>query len=206
MNELMETNVKHFTGRYDALDRWLSYWYQSELVRRTEAQEVIEIGCGNKTVSNLLKRNGIKVLTVDNDPSLGPDQIGDVLTLPLPNEAARTILCAEVLEHLPFEDFPRALAELRRVAKEFVVLSLPHWGISFRLSFKLPLIRPIDLFLKIPWPRRHVWNGEHYWEIGKTGFPVRRIRKEITKAGFRIEFEKIYPDNPAHHYFLLKKI
>jgi hypothetical protein len=51
------------------------------------------------------------------------------------------VLAAEVLEHIPYEEFPKALSELRRVSKRFVVLSLPHAGYVFAVGFKFPLLR-----------------------------------------------------------------
>lgn len=196
---------QHYLYRYDAKDRWLAYWYQASLVMRTAPQQIVEIGGGNNTARRLLERAGIKVITVDIDPALHPDVVGSADALPLPANSADTVLCAEVLEHLPFQRFPIALAELHRVTKKAVVLSLPHWGVSLRFCCKIPLLRERDWFAKIPWPRRHVWNGEHYWEIGKSGYSSRHIRSHIRDAGFIIIFERVYADNPAHHFYVLEK-
>ncbi|MBP9748621.1 class I SAM-dependent methyltransferase [Patescibacteria group bacterium] len=196
---------EHYSRKYDAKDRWLAYWYQASLVLRTAPKNVIEIGGGNNTVRQMLQRAHIFMQTVDIDPALQPDMVGSADAIPLPEDAADTVLCAEVLEHLPFDRFPVALAELHRVAKKAVVLSLPHWGVTLRLCFKIPFLRECDFFWKIPWPRRHIWNGEHYWEIGKTGFSPRRIRGSILAAGFTIAEERVFPDDPAHRFYLLGK-
>jgi SAM-dependent methyltransferase len=51
---------------------------------------------------------------------------GSVVALPFPDKSFDVVGCFEVLEHLP-DDLPRqALAELHRVAKRAVVLSVPH--------------------------------------------------------------------------------
>jgi SAM-dependent methyltransferase len=195
--------TSHYQRRYDAKDRWLAYWYQASLVCKSAPKDVVEVGGGNNTVRRLLERAGIAVTTVDIDPALHPDIIGSADALPLPDNAADTVLCAEVLEHLPFERFATALAELRRVARKTVVLSLPHWGVTLRFCFKIPFFPECDFLWKIPWPRRHVWNGEHYWEIGKTGFSPRRIRRAILATGFTIVTERVFPDDPAHRFYLL---
>lgn len=194
---------EHYGRRYDAKDRWLAYWYQADFVSKTAASHILEVGSGNKTVRRMLEARGMRVTTIDIDPALAPDVVGSVDALPFPDGSFDAVLCAEVLEHLPFDRFSLSLAELRRVSRGPVVLSLPHWGVTLRLCLKIPFLRERDFLWKIPWPRRHVWNGEHYWEIGKTGFHPRRIRTCIERAGFTIREDRVFPDNPAHHFYLL---
>jgi ubiquinone/menaquinone biosynthesis C-methylase UbiE len=51
---------------------------------------------------------------------------GSVVDLPFPDRSFDVVGCFEVLEHLP-DDLPRkALSELGRVARQAVVLSVPH--------------------------------------------------------------------------------
>jgi ubiquinone/menaquinone biosynthesis C-methylase UbiE len=51
---------------------------------------------------------------------------GSVVELPFPDRSFDVVGCFEVLEHLP-DDLPRrALSELARVARQAVVLSVPH--------------------------------------------------------------------------------
>lgn len=201
----MKPQVKpdHYGRRYDAKDRWLGYWYQADMTIRTKPESVLEVGAGNQAVSALLKRQGIAVTTVDIDPDLKPDIVASVTVLPVPSASFDTVLCAEVLEHLPFDQFALALVELKRVARKFVVLSLPHWGITLRLCFKLPLFPLVDVMFKIPWFRRHHFDGQHYWEIGKAGYPTARIRQIIKDVGFTIADDRVHPDDPAHHFFML---
>ena len=40
---------------------------------------------------------------------------GSVLNIPLPDDIAQVLFCMEVLDHLPASDFPKAVAELKRV-------------------------------------------------------------------------------------------
>jgi len=49
------------------------------------------------------------------------------------------------------------------------------------------------------------FNGEHYWEIGKAGYPLNRIINEIQRAGFKIEETYRIFENPYHRFFILKK-
>jgi hypothetical protein len=164
----------------------------------------LEIGVGNKTVSNYLKNQGIEVTTVDIDPSLEPDRVGSVTNLRKFFEEGSfdTLLCAEVLEHLPFDCFEVALKEMKYVAKNFVVLSLPYFGIEFMFRFKVPLVKEKKLLFKIPFYREHRFDGEHYWEIGKKGYSIKFILKILSKL-FVINRYYYIADNPYHMIFAL---
>ena len=51
---------------------------------------------------------------------------GSVVDLPFPDRSFDVVGCFEVLEHLPGDLPRRALSELARVARQAVVLSVPH--------------------------------------------------------------------------------
>lgn len=191
---------------YDTKDRWASYWHQMRAVTGYGPKQMLEIGPGNKTVSEALKKQGIEVVTADIAEDLRPDVAASVTDLPFPDDSFDGVLAAEVLEHLPFDDFPRAISEIRRVARRFAVISLPHAGYVFSCQFKVPLIRQREYVWKLPffW-KQHVFNGEHYWELGKRGYPVSRIKKMMTAQGFAMRDACIYADDPAHYFFVLEK-
>jgi ubiquinone/menaquinone biosynthesis C-methylase UbiE len=52
--------------------------------------------------------------------------VGSVVDLPFPDRSFDVVGCFEVLEHLPGELPRRAMAELARVTRHAVVLSVPH--------------------------------------------------------------------------------
>jgi len=167
---------------------------------------VLEVGIGNGIVCDALGNLGFSVTTLDIDPALRPTVVGSVTKMPFPAASFDFLLVAEVLEHLPFEDFSRALSEIHRVTARYAYVTLPHAGAVFLDVCELPLLPHLQLFFKLPffWSR-HVFNGEHYWELGKRGYSVRRIRREILRAGFHIVKSGIYSQDPAHYYFLLTK-
>ena len=51
--------------------------------------------------------------------------VGDALALPFPDRSFDTVLLPDILEHLAFDDVPRAVAEARRVSRRFVLITLP---------------------------------------------------------------------------------
>ncbi|MDO8264934.1 MAG: methyltransferase domain-containing protein [Candidatus Parcubacteria bacterium] len=202
----MNHNINKFKDRgYDSENRWISYWHQINEVIDLNPENVLEVGIGNKTASNYLKNLGIEVTTLDADEELGPDIVSDVLEIPLKDDSFDVVLCAEVLEHLDFEKFEPALKELKRVAKKYLILSLPHFGPAVKLSFKFPFIREKKFAFKLFLPLDHKFNGDHYWEIGKRGYPESRIKKIITD-NFKIRKDFIPFENQYHHFFILEKI
>ncbi len=194
------------SAKYVTKDRWLNYWYQLEWVRRCAPTTVLEIGKGNGLMQDVLQRFGMKVETVDIDPALEPTFVATVTDIPVESNTYDLVLCAEVLEHIPFEDVPKALLELGRVSKRWVLITVPHSGYVFSGILKLPLLPWTYLGWKLPhfW-KRHTFQGEHYWELGKRGWSRRRLKRALVAAGFTIRRSLIPTDDPAHAFYLCEK-
>jgi len=105
---------QYFTINYCTKERFLSYWYQINEVFKLHPSNVVEIGVGNKFVSDCLKRADINVLTVDIDPNLKPDYVCSVTDLSKIKTKFDVVLCAQVLEHLPFYEFEKSLSEIKK--------------------------------------------------------------------------------------------
>lgn len=125
--------------------------------------------------------------------------------IPLPDQSRDVLLCAEILEHLPFDQFEPALREIARVCRIGVVLSLPHYGPYLKFGFKVSFLRERKWIWKLPWPRKHIRNPAigHEWEIGKRGTRAGKIRR-ILEAIFHIEREYILWENHYHHFYVLR--
>mgnify|MGYP001599184412 CR=1 FL=1 len=197
--------IDYFSPNYDDQKRWISYWYQIKEILEFNPKKVLIIGKGNGLVSEYLKLVGIKVVILDIDETLSPDVISSVLKIPFVENEFDTVLCAQVLEHLPYSEFNKALSEIERVAKVGAVISLPHFGPAIRFFLKIPFLPEWRFILKLPYPIKHQFKGEHYWEIGKRGYLLRRIRNDIKKSGFTIKNDYLVFENPLHHFFILKK-
>jgi len=200
-------NKHYFNLKYDTKSRWISYWHQIDEVIGCNPRNVLEIGVGNKTVSDYLRKIGINVTTFDFDKKLQPDIVGDIRKLPFKSNSYNVILCAEVLEHLPFGDFQSTLKELYRVTSNNVILTLPHFSITnIYVGVKfIPFISKKEFSLKVDIPLKHKFLGEHYWEIGKKGYSLQKIEKRISETGFKI-LKSYYPkENLKHQFFKLRK-
>jgi SAM-dependent methyltransferase len=195
----------YFRKEYDTKGRFISYWHQINEIILLEPNSMLEVGIGNGLVTNYLKRRDIDLTTLDIDGRLNPDHVGTVLDMPFADKSFEVVVCYELLEHLPYKDVHKALAEIHRVSSKYAVLSLPDSTRAYRLDIQIPKIG--ELKRLIPLPRlkapKHRFDGEHYWEIGKTGYPLRKIMREMRSAGFEIKRTYRVFEHSFHRFFVL---
>ena len=193
--------------KYCQVERFGSYWHQLNEVLSVQPSSVLEIGVGDRVFANYLKNNTtINYTSADIAEDLNPDVVTSIDKLDFPDSSFDVTCAFEVLEHLPFEKFEQALRELNRVSRNYVIMSLPHWGRHFSIDIRLPLFKRLRWQRKINLlPIPHAFNGQHYWEIGKRGYPLSIIRHAIKNSGFTIEKDFIAFESPYHHFFVLKK-
>lgn len=200
-----QVDIRHYHDEYDSVERFASYYKQVEYLLGCGATKILEIGVGNGLVSDYLKKKGLNVVTTDIDIGLEPQVTSALPHLPFSEDSFDAVLCAQVLEHLPFEKLDEALTELARVAKRFVIISAPNssWylKIMIKLSNKIPALKlfiPIRRFIGY----KHEFDGQHYWELGRKGTSVTIFRRKLRNY-FEICNEERVFENPYHHFFLL---
>ncbi len=202
---------------YDHKARWIHYFNQiravaHEIARHEEAGRasfsVLEVGPSHGLVTGYLKKFGVAIKTLDVKPEYAPDFVGSVLAIPAADNSFEMSIACEVLEHLPFEDFPKALAELRRVTRRTLFMSMPDARRTlFGGVLKFPFMKEIAWAVRFPALRRlpPAPPGAHQWEIGMRGYPVARVLREIRRAKFRVRNHYVRHDTPRNHYFVLDK-
>ena len=196
----------YFNPSYDSKERFISYWHQINELIQLRPSSILEIGIGNGFVSNYLRQRGYAVITLDIEPRLGPDVVGSVVNIPFADRSFDVVACFEVLEHLPYKQFTTSLREIHRVSKKYAVLSLPDATLVYRLYILVPKIGELRKLIRLPRLKTptHVFDGQHYWEIGKAGYNIQRVMKDIEKAGFTlIKTYRIF-EVPYHRFFVLK--
>lgn len=205
MNYQPQVNRSNYEfGRYTFEDRFVSYYWQLKETLALKPSSMLEVGVGDRVFGNFIKSNtDISYISVDVAEDLHPDIVGSVLELPFASKSFDIACAFEVLEHLPFKEFDRALAELARVARTHVVISLPHFGPMLSFSLKIPFFPQIRVAFKIPFPKAHAFNGQHYWEIGKREYPSSLIRKKLSAYG-EVVRDFVPFGSPYHHFFVLK--
>ena len=205
MSHAPQVDKSHY--RFDAYafeGRFVSYFWQLKEVLALAPSTVLEVGVGDGVFGSFIKKNiAVSYTSVDIAEDLHPDVVGSVLKLPFADKSFDVACAFEVLEHLPFEQFDKAVAELCRVARTHIILSLPHFGPMLSFSLKIPFMPLLRLAIKLPFPKKHGFNGEHYWEIGKSGYPVSRIREALSRHG-SIERDFIPFNSEYHHFFVLE--
>lgn len=206
----MEKNKKK-KFKDDDLFQFLSFFYQQKTIKDLDKKNILEIGIGNKFLTNYLKSDDIKITTCDIDKDLNPDYVADIRKLPFKDNSFDLVVAFEVLEHLPFADFEIALKEIKRVSQEYVAISLPYSSVFFSLTAIFPFIRTIfkkryfNFFIKIPqFFRPNRYDGQHYWEMGRVKTSKNKIKKILRKY-FEIK-KQFQPFLNFYHYFFILKI
>lgn len=139
MNEREVTNKEddYSFEIYMSDGRWSSYYRQIDEIKKIEINEerglnVLVIGVGDGVVPLLIKLFcNCTITTYDYDKELSPDITGDILELSKhTKEPYDIILCCQVLEHIPYPEFGKALAEIEVCLKENgrCIMSLPDSG------------------------------------------------------------------------------
>jgi len=203
---MIQVDKRHYDfSKYSHLGRWGSYFYQLKIVLSFNPSSVLEIGVGDKVFGSFIKNNtNVSYTSLDIAEDLNPDILANVTATGLPSNSYDVVCAFEVLEHIPFEDFTKALSELVRVSRRKVVISVPHFGPPVQFLFKIPFIPYIQFSFKIPFLKKHSFNGEHYWEIGKKDFKLSRIIEHIEKCGV-LEKHFVPFENQYHHFFIINK-
>jgi ubiquinone/menaquinone biosynthesis C-methylase UbiE len=203
---MKQVNASHYSSAaYVSKARFASYWRQVSEVLKLDPRRVLEIGPGPGIVTHILRKAGLEVTTVDYANDVGADVVASVLDLPFGDRAFDVVLCSQVLEHLAYSQFQKALREICRVTDTSAIISLPNSGKYVRYSLYVPIIGNIRFGVNVQAiPRLHVFDGQHHWEIGKAGFPLRKVRAAI-KAVFPSVADDRFWDNPYHHFFVCRK-
>lgn len=188
------TNYAKFQTRNPVVRRLIDRFYRrlGAIVEPLDAESVLDAGCGEgETLARLAGMLPDRVAAVDVSQEAVDftarrhpyAEVGreSIYELPFPDDAFDLVLCLEVLEHLDQPE--RGLAELARVARRDVVLSVPHepwfrlgsllrgnyvadlgnhpehvnrWGAAGLRAFLEPRATPVAQISSFPWLIAHV--------------------------------------------------
>ncbi len=201
--EHRNSQIGYYSHKYDGLGRFCSYWHQINEIITLDPENVLEIGIGNGLVCKYLKERDVNITTLDIKENVKPDVVGTVLDMPFKDNCFDVVACYEVLEHLPYDQFCTALSEIRRVAKSYVILSIPDARKVLGVTVDSVVSRYHEIIIPLLGVRKK--DKYHKWEIGRKGYSLRKILRSIEKAKFEVKKHYRARGNPYHRFFVLKK-
>ncbi|MDP7115612.1 MAG: class I SAM-dependent methyltransferase [Candidatus Woesearchaeota archaeon] len=119
--------------------------YRWNWVKKTinkNSKSILDIGCYDLFFSNNLKKMGYEVTSVDLEPRKKEIQKQSIENLTYKDNSFDITLCLEVLEHT--KDPVKAISELKRVAKNQLIISVPYEPF-------------FTLFRFLTWEKTHLW-------------------------------------------------
>lgn len=179
-------------------------WHQLDVLLKLNPNRTLEVGPGPGVFKATANALGANIETLDIDPELNPDHVASVFDMPFEDGVFDVVCAFQVLEHLPYEKSLEAFREMSRVAGKAIIISLPDAKILWPISLYVPKVGVIKF--SIPRPKfrakKHSFDGEHYWEINKHGYPLEKITKEFTADEWVLKETFRVHENPYHRFFI----
>lgn len=195
--QLRSTKLEKY---YRQPELWEMSRYEGNIAQRQRAtliagmidpdtESVLDVGCGNGFVTRKIKANRV----IGLDPSSealslfeGYKLIGVADALPFSDSSFETVVCCEVIEHLPGQVFNKAIMELARVANRQIII-----GVPYRQDLRLGMIKCKDCGCRyhVDLHCRSFYNAETIarlfptWDLEMTVLIGRRL--EIRSKIFR---------------------
>lgn len=190
---------------YMTKGRWASIWHQLHEVHKLAPRTVLEVGPGPGIFKAVALAFGIYVDTLDIDPDLKPDYVGSATAMPFPDGTYDAVCAFQMLEHFPYEVSLQAFRELVRVSRRNIIISLPDARIAWRFLAHVPLLGPRSFLINRPrlMAPVHEFDGEHYWEINKRGYPLSRVITDFSKEAELLLTYRV-SENPYHRFFVFQ--
>ena len=198
---------RYFSKEYFSLIQLASLSCQLNLIHKLNPKSVLEIGIGNGFVSSFLKRYGIEVTTCDINPNLEPDIICELQDLPRHvNKRFDLIVCCEVLEHMPWNDFSKNIQVLSEISdRQLISLPSGRWPLSLSGFLFIKKLIPISFAIDIPLLRKPC-SRSHFWEVNyKSYCSLRNIEYKMSQY-LNLVDSKRFALCPLQHYFITNSI
>jgi SAM-dependent methyltransferase len=204
-----QVNISHYSfSEYMDKKRWTSVWHQLDEIISAGPSSVLEIGPGVGLFKAAAAVYGLHVETFDIDPDLKPDHLGSVFEMAFGDGEFDAVCAFQMLEHLEYENVLRAVKEMGRVAKSHLILSVPEATKRYPLHVTVPKVGMVTL--QIPYPHlrpiANAFDGQHYWELGRRGYPVDRIATDFARVSqMKLERQYLVPEHPRHRFFVFRR-
>jgi SAM-dependent methyltransferase len=139
-NDILILEQSHYSskGYYEQNTLWGAQLDEREQARiegvlkliPPEVGSILDVGCGDGRITNRLAAKYPRVVGVDiSEEALQHVKAETVKalveSLPFKDRSFDLVLATELLEHLPKAIYHKAIAEMKRVAKEWILISVP---------------------------------------------------------------------------------
>ena len=184
------------------LSNWFRYYHIIKEVIALKPKKILEIGAGNEIVKNCLKDFTEDYKVMDINTKLEPDILSDLRKFKSElKEKFDCLICAEVLEHMPFNDLEKNLSNIYEYLKKGgrAIITIPHrrarMMVITPLSYQKAKIIELPSWLKSSFKsffkqimQKKVWIDPHHcWEIGDGKVKRKDVEEIMKKTGFEIE-------------------
>lgn len=168
----------------------------AELIPST-VTSLVDIGCGNGVFLSYLTENmpQIDLMGVDRSETAlkfvsTKKTLADINDLPFADLSFDCVSCLEVIEHLPVQIYWESLSELARIAKDYIIVSVPYNEKLEESHNQCPACKSIFNF-----------------ELHLRSFNEEAILKLFDDLGFKCIFEKkLNPSQIYKGHFVFRKI
>lgn len=174
---------------------------------------ILEIGFGAGVLKNVLNNFVKEYVTMDINPKLAPDIVSDLREFQSSLEGMfDCVICADVLEHMPFKDLEHNLRNIYRYLTKDgkALITIPHRRIEVMVvtpTYKTLLLtfpvwlRPYGFYSRFVKKKVSI-DSYHCWEIGDGTVGGGDIDMVLNKVGFRVDkFMKL----PYVDFWVLRK-
>lgn len=117
---------------------------------------ILDVGGGDDYLQKFIPE--AKVFVIDQTPMAGFDRVikGDAGALPFPDKSVDFAVCVDVIEHVPDQQRPQVVSELKRVSREGVIIASPFATEGVREAEEIA-----DRFYRTFLGRPNPWLIEH---------------------------------------------
>lgn len=94
-------------------------------------KSILDVGCGNGIMTNILNKNFEQVIGVDNSAEAlesveGKSILSNCDNIKVDDHSFDLVLSSEMIEHLPDDVLTRTIQEFERISKRYILVSVPN--------------------------------------------------------------------------------
>ena len=124
---------------FDRAEIWENYDPENSITRKTAIineyipdgiNTIIDIGCGNGIITNILNKEyditGVDLSPIALSYVKGKKLVSSSDSIPVEAKSFDMVFSSEMLEHLPDEVLSRTALEFKRIAREYILITVPN--------------------------------------------------------------------------------